>query len=204
MKLGLFLGILPSFLGKSNLGKTSSNPCGARLPKNFHFPQKQRLHTSPCQGEKEFLRLVLNTLYATASGQYDLPKIKAAFEMRAASILGFMPMLEGCHYCGRTDGEFFLDVMNGVVLCEECQRNGEGLDVPLTPEDIRTSRIICPLSASALAALLYTAVCPLQRLFSFRLDEADMPLFAASAEKYLLNHLERGFKSLDFYKQICD
>lgn len=154
--------------------------------------------------EREFLRLVLNTLYATASGQYDLPKIKAAFEMRAAAILGFMPMLDGCHYCGKTEGDFFLDVMNGVVMCTECHRNGEGIDVPLTPEDIRTSRIICPLSDAAVAALLYTSVCPLQRLFSFRLDTADMPMFTSSAEKYLLNHLERGFKSLDFYKQVCD
>lgn len=154
--------------------------------------------------DKELLRLVLNILYATASGQYPLPKIKAAFEMRAACILGFMPMLDGCHYCGKTEGDFFLDIMNGVVLCTECHRNGQGIDVPLNTSDIRTSRIICPLSASALAALYYTAVCPLQRLLSFRLDEADMPAFSSSAEKYLLNHLERGFKSLDFYKQVCD
>ena len=56
MKLGLFLGILPLFLGKLNLGRKSSNPCGARLPKNFRFPQKQRLHTSPCRGAKRILR----------------------------------------------------------------------------------------------------------------------------------------------------
>jgi hypothetical protein len=53
-------------------------------------------------------------------------------------------------------------------------------------------------------ALIYTSACPLERLFSFKLEEEDFDLFCVAAERYLLNHLERGFKSLDFYKQVSD
>lgn len=154
--------------------------------------------------EKDFLRLVLNSLYATAKGQYPQKLIKAAFELRAACLLGFQPMIEHCHACGNDKGDFYLDVMNGMVLCAECYGSGQYQEIPLSPNDIRTSRIICPLSEGARAAMVYTVFCPLARLFAFRIDNKDGDMFAYATEKYLLNHLERGFKSLDFYKQIAD
>ncbi len=155
--------------------------------------------------EKVFLRLVLNSLYAASKGQYPQKLIKAAFELRAACLLGFQPMIERCHACGNEKGAFYLDVMNGIILCAECYGSGQYQgDVSLSPDDIRTSRIICPLTEGAWAAMIYTVFCPLERIFSFRIDKKDLEIFAYAAEKYLLNHLERGFKSLDFYKEIAD
>ncbi len=154
--------------------------------------------------EPDFLRLVLNSLYAISHNQYPQKHIRAAFEMRAACILGFKPMVEECHICGQNTGEFFLDVMNGALICRECYDNGQGHDVPLDASDIRTSRIICPLTPGAHAAILYVANCPLERLFAFRILECDREVFSYATEKYLLNHLERGFSTLDFYKQMSD
>ncbi len=157
--------------------------------------------------EPQLLRLTLNTLYAIAKGTVEQDKIKAVFEMRAAAVLGFCPMLDACASCGREEGRFYLDVMNGCLSCEECYRTASeeirdpeaGID-----DDFRTARIICPLSSAALAALRYAISCSIERLFSFRVENADMQLFAAAAERYLLNQLERGFKSLSFYKQIVN
>jgi hypothetical protein len=40
-------------------------------------------------------------------------------------------------------------------------------------------------------------------MFSFNLDGKDeIAMFSRLAEEYLLNHLERGFSSLDFYKTL--
>lgn len=150
--------------------------------------------------EKAFLRLVLNSLFATASGRFEQPLIKAVFEMRAAAVLGFCPMLEGCHVCQKTEGELFLDVMNGVLICEECRTIASMQ--PVMEEESRTASIICRLSPGAHAAMQYAVACPMERLFSFRVAGEDAALFYTAAEKYLLNHLERGFKSLDFYKEI--
>ena len=157
--------------------------------------------------EPQLLRLVLNSLYAIAKGTVSQDKIKAVFEMRAASILGFCPMLDACVSCGREAGSFYLDVMNGAISCEECYRTAtEEIKEPEAnaDDDFRTARIICPLSPSALAAMRYAVSCSMERLFSFRIEEADMHLFSAAAERYLLNQLERGFKSLAFYKQIVN
>lgn len=153
--------------------------------------------------DPELLRLLLNTLYALAQGKYPTEHIRAVFEMRAAAILGFMPLLGGCASCGKTEGEFFLDVMNGELHCRSCFDARSEISVSEEEaDDIRTARIICPLSSAAYTALCYATAGPIERLFSFRLtQEEDERLFFSAAEKYLLHHLERGFKSLDFYKQ---
>ena len=150
--------------------------------------------------EKPLLRLVLNSLYAIASGKFPQAQIKAVFEMRAAAVLGFCPMLDACHMCGQEEGELYLDVMNGVLTCPAC-REAAAMQ-PIAEEDSRTASIICRLTPGAYAAMKYAVSCPMERLLSFRLDAGDEPVFFASAEKYLLNQLERGFKSLDFYKEI--
>ena len=42
----------------------------------------------------------------------------------------------------------------------------------------------------------------MNKLFSFRLPPEDLRLFCRAAEAYLLNHLERPFKTLDFYYEV--
>ena len=41
-----------------------------------------------------------------------------------------------------------------------------------------------------------------RRLFSFRLDSEALEELAGVSEAYLLTQLERGFRTLDFYKQM--
>lgn len=156
--------------------------------------------------EKELLRLALNTLYVLSRNTYPEAHIRAVFEMRAAALLGFMPMLEGCASCGTHEGELFLDVMNGSFECTACHEARAGIQEPVSADmdENRTARIICHLTPAAYGAICYAVGGAMERLFSFRIGEEDLRLFSFAAEKYLLHHLERGFKSLDFYKQIVD
>ena len=41
-----------------------------------------------------------------------------------------------------------------------------------------------------------------KRLFSFRLAEESLNRMSAACEAYVLTQLERGFRTLDFYKQM--
>ena len=151
------------------------------------------------QADIPFLRLALNTLFAIANETNLLPLIKASFEMRAVSILGFMPELHGCDICEKEQGDFMLYVMDGVIICDECRTEREFL-----PPEEGESRIVEVLSPGSLSAMRYVVSCPLEKLFSFRLDEQNLHLFSKAAESYLTNHLERGFKSLSFYHQVKD
>ncbi len=152
------------------------------------------------ESERDLLRLSLNSLYAISRSKYPLDKIKAGFEIRAASILGFMPDVLACKKCRAVSGDFFFDIMGGVIECAKCrseaQKSGE---LPLDPHE---SHIICVLSEGAKTALGYCIHAPLEKLFSFNISDEDMRLFTRAAEEYILNQLGRSYKSLDFYKSV--
>ena len=153
-------------------------------------------------GDEDLLRLTLNTLYAL-SEKKDLPvsQIKASFELRAASVSGFEPDLNCCAVCGKA--EFpkgaVLDVMNGRLLCPECANDPAN---ELENEQTRTANVRLKLSASSLEAARFTAYAPLEKYLSYTLDRSEMPLFGACCERYLLSHIEHGFKSLDYYNDL--
>ena len=155
-------------------------------------------HVATAEGDKDLLRLALNSLYSVSVGKHGIDKIKAAFEIRLASIIGFMPDIIGCHNCGKREGNFFFDIMAGAVECSECHGSGESL--PLSDE--HESHVLCHLTEGAKTALEYSIYSPLEKLFSFSVEGEDMRLFCKAAEQYLLNHLERGFKTLDFYNEV--
>lgn len=147
------------------------------------------------------LRLTLNTLYAISKEKHSLPKIKSAFELRCASVLGFSPNIHSCDKCNNKAGDFYLDVMNGIVLCSTCKNQNNKGDVYSQYESEKLSRI-CYISEVVRLAMEYVINCPIEKFLSFTLEDNDMKFFSIAAEEYLINHIEQSFKSLDFYKQI--
>lgn len=152
----------------------------------------------------EILRMTLNTLYCIEKKQKPYGQIKAVYELFAAVASGFAPDLEHCSVCGcRNHGQFWLDVMNGHLICGDCLGKRSG-NLPLPEVDPSGARnILLPLDPSATASLRYVCEAPLARIFAFSLTEGEsMALFSRAAETYLLNHLERGFDTLDFYQSV--
>ena len=153
------------------------------------------------EAERDLLRLSLNSLYAISKGKYSCEKIKAAFEIRAASILGFMPDVISCNSCGEKTGDFFFDIMGGIIECAACRERSARIHKE--HPDPHEAHIICILSEGAKIALGYCIYSPLERIFSFNISNEDMRLFKRAAEEYLLNQLGHGFKTLDFYKDVA-
>ena len=152
------------------------------------------------EAEKELLRLSLNSLYAISKNLYDVKKIKAVFEIRAVSILGFMPNVLSCNICGEKSGDFFFDIMSGVIECRCCRDKKEkSHEEHLDPHE---THIICILSEGAKIALGYSVFSPIERVFSFNISDDDMCLFSKATEEYILNQLGHSFKSLEFYKSL--
>ena len=133
--------------------------------------------------------------------------IKGVFELRAAAMTGYMPDVSRCTVCGASypDNAYF-DIMNGCMICADCQtslnRQRSGFASPEV-SDLGERRIICPMTASTLAAVRYAVTAPHKKIFSFALtDKEEEMLFSRLAETYLLHHLERGFETLDFYHSV--
>ena len=132
---------------------------------------------------------LLNALYALGVLHRDPGLVKPAFEWKLMALTGFAPLAEGCALCGREEPEQpMLDVVHGVLHCRSC-RQGGGLDMPLSP--------------AALEALRYVLWGNPRRLYAFSLEKADLCLFQSAAEAYTAAQLERGFRTLDFYKRLC-
>ncbi len=148
------------------------------------------------------LRLLLNSLHAVSLELYPQEIIKGAFELRAAADSGYAPDLSGCAVCGcRNADPFYLDVINGAILCADCRSSVKEIpESDVYADELREARIIGILSPAVSAAFRYCLSAPLERLFSFELKEPDdLKSFSKLCETYLLSHIGHGFDSLNFY-----
>ena len=139
----------------------------------------------------ELLSLSLNSLHALdRMGEKPLPLVKTAFEWRSMCLAGYEPLVEGCAVCGADPpAEARFHLREGVLHCAACRdRVGEGISMPL--------------NGQALAALRHIVLGDPKRLFSFRLEGEGLRQLEDAGEAYLHTQLERGFRTLDFYKQI--
>lgn len=162
----------------------------------------------------ELLQLMLNTFYLLSNridpaDESELLRVKAAFEMRVMAISGYEPDLFGCARCGAEhsdSGGWYLDVMNGAILCGGCLIRQSTLRQPLPdPHETGSATILLPLTEGALSAMRYVISAPPKRVYSFSLPDTDaLSVFAKCAEAYLEHHLERSFESLRFFHTVCD
>ncbi len=156
----------------------------------------------------ELLRMLLNALHVLNEKNKPAPLVKAVFEMRLAALMGFQPDLTGCARCGEGYPEnAYMDIMNGRILCADCQTelNRRSRITAEREYELGERRILCPLTASTLAALRYTLAAPEKKIFSFALSDAEeQRLFSNVAETYLLNQLEQDFDTLQFYRSVAD
>ena len=137
----------------------------------------------------EILSLLLNALYALGNLKKAPALVKAAFELKLMSFIGFEPLADACAYCGNPEPEEpVLDVREGVVCCGKCGKGDRGLSMPL--------------STGALAALRWVLYGEVKRLYSFSLAEPDLKRLGDASETYVHAMLERGFGTLDFYKRL--
>ena len=150
------------------------------------------------------MQLTLNTLYAIAyRDDIPLARIKAAFEFRVICEEGFAPELYTCGLCrcDLTEGGY-LDVMNGRVLCRSCQE--KYINSAAYAMDEATAKIHVRLTPAVLCAMRYILSAPMKKLLSFQVEKSDAEILSVACERYLLNHLEQTFSSLEYYHALLD
>lgn len=159
-----------------------------RLSLASYFAQVAEVLSQEDSPTPELQSLLLNCLYALASLNLPLDQVKSVFELRAASISGFMPDLVGCHVCGNQSPERF-DLSSGLLECVHCR-------------DTSSRGIRMPVDGSQLEAMRYICFCNPRKLFSFQLSSQNFRSLSALTESFLSAQLERGFPALGFYKSL--
>ena len=149
--------------------------------------------------ESEMLQLVLNTLYALDRGLKPREIIKAAFELRAAAVCGFTPDLVNCSECGKEESEImYLDVMDGVMHCAECRRRHNSAE----PVREGHTMLLMILDKPLLDAMRYVSYSHAKKYLSFELPTEKYSVFSEYCEKYLVNHIDKEFRTLAFLKSL--
>jgi len=154
-----------------------------------YFSQLTELLAVEGEISPELLSLLLNSLHILEQGELPLSQVKAVFELRLMCLSGYTPMLEPCAICGKEPAQGRFHLRDGVLHCAACRSRPD-------------SGITVPVNAGALAALRHIAWGSAKRSFSFQLESASLEQLAALTEAYLLTQMERGFHTLDFYKQM--
>ena len=158
-----------------------------RLSLGCYFAELTETLTTEGEESGELLRHLLNGLYAIENFRRPPELLRAAFELRAMSLAGYEPLLEGCAFCGKEQPEEpVLDLGSGVLRCRRCGSGGAGM----------------PLDADALAAARHVLYGDPKRLYGFTLGEESLRRLSAAAEAFTLAQLERGFRTLDYYKSL--
>ena len=141
------------------------------------------------QPDPAVLSLLLNALYALDRLNKPLPLVKAVFELKLLSLIGYEPLLDACAVCGVPEPEDArFQLVDGVLLCARCRGGGEGLSVPVSP--------------GVLAAMRHVVYGDPKRIVSFVLGEDGLRQLARVSERFLTTQLDRGFRTLHFYKDL--
>ena len=153
-----------------------------------YFSQVIRYAVLPRSGAPEILQLALNCLYMLSERKAAEAKIKAVFELRIASLLGFMPDVIMCRSCGEYLPErLVFSVPDGYFCCEDC--------ITL-PED-KTGFIA--MSAGALQAIRFIVLSEPKKIFNFAVSERSCKPLYRFAEEFLCYRMERKFPALEYY-----
>ncbi len=161
-----------------------------KLALGSYFAETVELVADEGRSDDALLALILNSLYAL--DQFPKPQalIKAVFELKLMCLTGYEPMLNACAVCGEAyPAEPRFHLSDGALHCAHCRGGmGPGISMPLTP--------------AALAAMRHVVYGSPKRIFSFPIDGEGLEKLSHLCEAYLLTQLERGFRTLDFYKML--
>ncbi|MCC8123512.1 MAG: DNA repair protein RecO [Oscillospiraceae bacterium] len=159
-----------------------------KLALGSYFAETMEAAAVEGRAEPELLSLILNALHVLDQRDKPLAQVKAVYELSLLCLGGYEPMLDACAVCGAEEpSEPQFSLRDGVLHCAHCRAGVPG-------------QISMPLCPASLAAMRHVAYGNPKRLFSFALPPEPMARFANVCEAFLLTQMERGFRTLDFYK----
>lgn len=145
------------------------------------------IEAAPVETEaNDYLRLLLNSLYFLANDKKNPRVLKALFELRLASLSGYMPSLVACAECGEFETEpMYFNHYTGELYCCVCKGNGTNA-YPL----------------EVISAMRHIVFSETDKLFALSVSDSSIHFLESVAEKYLTSVLKKDFRTLKFYKSI--
>ena len=149
--------------------------------------------------DEPMLRLLLNSLFLLCSDKKDRRIVKSAFELKACSIEGFLPDITECCVCSESSDGGYFDAIAGHLICHRCKNKLNESSSEFSEDAVSP---VLMLDKTMLDTMNFVISSPIEKTFAFNLPEDELERFCEICELYLLHQMERGFKTLDFYKSL--
>jgi DNA repair protein RecO (recombination protein O) len=137
---------------------------------------------------EEVFFLFLKTLHWILKGN-DIELIARFFEMKLLLLIGLLPYMESCVYCGGSleEGEIYFNASMGGAVCSRCFRMGQ--------ESMQIERGTLKLMRS-LAVIKFEQLALIKTSLNLK-QELERVM-----RSYITYHLEKKLKSLEFLNKV--
>lgn len=152
-----------------------------------YFAEVANAATAEDAPDEEILRVLLNTLYALDKELEEYEKLKTVFEWRIAAASGYSPLVSGCGKCQKQGCTVTLSLIDGTVLCEECDEGRQGT-ARLNPAMTKIVSFICGADS--------------KQIFGFGAGKRTIDYLSSVSERYLAAQLDREFPTLKYLKKV--
>ncbi len=140
--------------------------------------------TDENQNTYNILQLFLNTIYMISESDKDLDFIVSIFKMKLMCLLGFMPEVQKCTVCGKTENLTHFSFKDSGMKCETCSKQDKGA---------------VAISESTGIAIKYIVMAPPKKLFSFNLSEENRKELSLISKIYLNDKLDKEYRLEDIF-----
>ncbi len=157
-----------------------------------YFAELMRKNVPEEYEGSEFLRLILNCLYYLTDDTKDKRCIKAIFELRLATELGYTPDLLVCDHCYKFLPEkLVFNAFKGRFWCEEC----------FDPEE-HPHESCYHMPESALNMIRHLCLADQERLYDFKAGDDIIELVGEFSEEYVRMHVQSRSDALNYYYKL--
>ena len=133
------------------------------------------------------LKLLYQTMRALAKESIPNILIRYIFELKAMCVNGYTPQVFACTECGKEAEHKWFSLETGGLLCDSCVRKEPGL---------------INLSGSTVYTLQFIITTPIERLYTFTVNEQVLKELKLLMKAYLTLMITGPFKSLEVLETL--
>lgn len=148
----------------------------------FYFLEFADYYTREHNDELMMLKLLYQTMRILIKRSIPPALIRCIYELKAICINGEAPQVFECVLCQKKEELHFFSARAGGVLCESCR--------------YQTADAM-PVSQSTLYTLQYIVGAPIEKLYTFKVNEKVLGELKRIVERYVDVYIGKQFKSLE-------
>jgi len=144
--------------------------------------------------ERLFL-LLAKVLYYLSTGEIPMGLLHVGYQLKLMDISGYRPNLAKCAICGKSSEDFIKFSVNlGGVICGDCS----------TDERLWKDGDVFKISHGTIEVFKFLLNTEISRLNTKKIDNTIFNEIDKITRSFILSHLDKRFKSLDFLDDIKD